>query len=276
MVECIFDLAGMIVALSAFWRRPWPLPYWCQRAARALRFRPTSNSIATPCPSGDAVVRFADNPARIIIDIAQTPTPDGQVVGPIVAGNGFGPILFDPISPHLNGPGIVGSFTLRGFSRGFESSSYVEVRPWAQTIEDHPGSWGGRAFGAREFDEPPPRPAGLTFDPSAPDWADDGPFTPFTTSGYFELEVSGLAPGGWQIAVVPSTGLGCPDHVGQQFRIAEAASDSQSTTVDNLAPMVPFSIDHEAISENDDNSGGLVATVTVGVLGTEWVQTTPC
>jgi hypothetical protein len=219
--------------------------------------------------SGVAAVKFASFPARVIVDVFQEPTPAGEVAGPIAVGEGFGPILFEPVSRQLTGGGVTGPITVRGWSRGFEAVSVLDVRRWSGTIVDHPGSWTGRLFGEPELSPPAPRPAGLVLDPPAPEWADpDASTIPFSTPGYFEFTLSGLTPGAYQLAVTPSTGLGCASSVGQQFRVAGGAPVEAGA-----APMVPFSLTRGFVDEAQDE---LRAITVVDVLGVAYVVDGVC
>lgn len=157
--------------------------------------------------TGDATVHFLDAPARIVIDIVQKATEEGQLAGPIV-----GPaVLFDPIQTDLEGPGVTLPIVIRGYSRGFESSSLVWLADWDQTEASHPFNWGFELFGA----------AGTAAERVVFDDADrEVPF-PFTTAGYFDFVITDLAPGGYQLAVSPTSGCRAPLATGQQFRVAE-------------------------------------------------------
>ena len=77
--------------------------------------------------SGQASVRTADNPARLIVDITPFPDPVGQRSGPIV---GAGTVLYEPLQRDLEGPGVESSITVRGYGHGFEGTLVVEVLPW--------------------------------------------------------------------------------------------------------------------------------------------------
>lgn len=93
----------------------------------AVGVQGSSGTLRVLYGSGQASVRTADNPARLIVDITPFPDPVGQRSGPIV---GAGTVLYEPLQRDLEGPGVESSVTVRGYGHGFEGTLVVEVLPW--------------------------------------------------------------------------------------------------------------------------------------------------
>lgn len=87
----------------------------------------SSGTVRVLYGSGQAAVRIADNPARLIVDITVFPDPVGQRSGPVV---GAGTVLYAPIQSDLEGPGVDRTVTVRGYGHGFEGTLNVTVLPW--------------------------------------------------------------------------------------------------------------------------------------------------
>lgn len=220
--------------------------------------------------TGIATVMFAPSPARVIVDIVQAPSPPGTIRGPIVAGPGSGPILFAPITetPHI---GVEGPIMLRGWSRGFEASSYFDVGLWSGTIDGHPGTWDGVLFGQTLL-RSAPRPD-LTFDPPLPSFGDGADVFPFSTSGYFEYEVDGFEIGPWQLAVVSSGGISCTPAVGQQFWVAD---DSEMFTGLIAAGIELVAGEAFGLRPDFNLSGEARSLTTIDVGGVEYRSEVSC
>lgn len=167
--------------------------------------------------SGTAAVRFADSPARIVVDIFQSATPEGHVSGPIVGSA----ILLEPVQVDLDGPGVELPIVVRGFSSGFEAGGVFVIAPWDEAASSHPFDWDGSLFG--------PDAAGftseITLDPAL-DEHSPGVF-PFLSRTYFEIQITDLAPGAYQLVVYPTTGCGYTTDAGQQFRVFDPARPAE-------------------------------------------------
>ncbi len=189
--------------------------------------------------TGSAAVRFVEQPARIVIDVFQTPSPAGTITGPIVGPGRFAnPVLLEPIQRELTGDGVVGPVTVRGWSRGFEASSYFDIRTWDQTEGAAPLNWQANPFTFEVEDAVPD----VTFMPPLQQFGGDG--WPFMTAGYFEYTIDSLVPGAYQIAVGPSSGRTCSPMVGQQFRVA-------GSDLGGNAPAATFAMTTSSIGQTD-------------------------
>lgn len=189
--------------------------------------------------NGQASVHIADNPARLIIDIVQHASSRAELVGPIAAADGH-LTLFEPLQSERTGPGVTGPVRVRGWSRGFEATSLIEIRPWSGGAGNHPSSWDGPVFGPdaeRIIAEPARRTARNDLVSEL-----ELPIDHFTTSGYFDFEIE-LVPGAYQLTISPSSGIGCGPIVGQQFRVAEPGGDPNG----RHPSAVPFSVDYQFI-----------------------------
>lgn len=162
--------------------------------------------------TGTASVRVANDPARLIVDVVQQPTPLGTSVGPLTVG---GAIIFDPITS--DGSPVTGPFNIRGWSRGFEASSSLRLATWDQDDASLPENWNGTILGETA------QGVGAVIVPEPPFTNDEGMWY-FMTQGIFDFKFNRLEPGAYQLMVSPDTGCGGPFGVVQQFHVGDPNS----------------------------------------------------
>jgi hypothetical protein len=131
-----------------------------------------------------ASFRFLANPARIAIDVKQSPTGTGLDV----AARRGGTAVVLPIQADLNGPGVRTPITVSGWARPFEASGVAVLR----TVGTTPGSGTPveATFTGTDF-------AGTVTDTSYPymttDWTE--------AWGAFRFTIEDLAPGTYELFV---------------------------------------------------------------------------